>query len=194
MASSARTLTPNGLFARSITAPSTGTRSSLSRRSPSSFLFAAPSSVIISRPTLTMTHDPNVRDAPRAIFVVLSAACGTADRRHDSGSRTGTASPVVSRPSWSDNLAMKAINVTELKAHLSKYLRMASRGTRIVVKDRNEPIAELGPPHGEALSWRERLAREGRLRLGTQDWGGLRISRPGRRYPGIAARSARGSG
>jgi hypothetical protein len=31
-------------------------------------------------------------------------------------------------PSWSYNLSMKAINVTELKANLSKYLRLASRG------------------------------------------------------------------
>ncbi len=72
---------------------------------------------------------------------------------------------------------MKAINVTELKAHLSKYLRMASRGSRIIVKDRDEPIAQLGPPQAEAPSWRERLAREGRLRLGTQDWRKLEISR-----------------
>jgi prevent-host-death family protein len=72
---------------------------------------------------------------------------------------------------------MKAINVSEFKAHLSKYLRMASRGTRIIVKDRNEPIAQLGPPQGEALAWRERLAQEGRLRLGTQSWGKLKISK-----------------
>ena len=71
---------------------------------------------------------------------------------------------------------MRDINVSELKAHLSKYLRMASRGARIVVKDRDEPIAQLGPPQPEALSWRDRLAREGRLRLGTQDWSRLRIS------------------
>jgi len=71
---------------------------------------------------------------------------------------------------------MKAINVSELKAHLSKYLRLASSGARIVVKDREEPIAQLGPPQGEALSWRDRLAREGRLRLGTQDWAKLRLS------------------
>jgi antitoxin (DNA-binding transcriptional repressor) of toxin-antitoxin stability system len=76
---------------------------------------------------------------------------------------------------------MKAINVSELKAHLSKYLRLASRGARIVVKDRDEPIAQLGPPSGEALSWRERLAREGRLRLGTQDWAKLRLSKLDRR-------------
>jgi antitoxin (DNA-binding transcriptional repressor) of toxin-antitoxin stability system len=76
---------------------------------------------------------------------------------------------------------MKAINVTELKAHLSKYLRLASRGTVIVVKDRDEPVAQLGPPQGEALSWRERLAREGRLRLGTQNWAKLKIAALDRR-------------
>jgi antitoxin (DNA-binding transcriptional repressor) of toxin-antitoxin stability system len=71
---------------------------------------------------------------------------------------------------------MKSITVTELKTHLSRYLRMASRGARIVVKDRNDPIAQLGPLDAEPLPWRERLAREGRLRIGTQAWGELRIS------------------
>jgi antitoxin (DNA-binding transcriptional repressor) of toxin-antitoxin stability system len=72
---------------------------------------------------------------------------------------------------------MKVINVTELKAHLSKYLRMAARGTRIVVKDREEPIAQLGPLEAGVQSWRERLSQAGRLRPGTQDWSALRISR-----------------
>ena len=76
---------------------------------------------------------------------------------------------------------MKAINVTELKAHLSKYLRMASRGTPFVIKDRDEPVAQLGPLQADALSWRDRLAREGRLRLGTQNWGDLHISKLERR-------------
>jgi antitoxin (DNA-binding transcriptional repressor) of toxin-antitoxin stability system len=71
---------------------------------------------------------------------------------------------------------MKAINVTDLKSHLSKYLRLASRGTRIVVKDRDEPIAELGPLQAQPLSWRDRLSREGRLRPGTQRWGALKIT------------------
>ncbi|HEY7442507.1 MAG TPA: hypothetical protein VH701_08825 [Vicinamibacterales bacterium] len=75
---------------------------------------------------------------------------------------------------------MKTIKVTELKAHLSRYLRLASRGTRITVNDREEPIAELGPPQTDRLSWRDRLVREGRLRPGTQDWGALRISALGR--------------
>ena len=78
-------------------------------------------------------------------------------------------------------MTMKAINVSELKAHLSKYLRMASRGSQIVVKDREEPIAQLGPPKAETLAWRDRLAREGRLRLGTQSWGKLKISKLDRR-------------
>jgi antitoxin (DNA-binding transcriptional repressor) of toxin-antitoxin stability system len=72
---------------------------------------------------------------------------------------------------------MKAIKVSELKAHLSKYLRMASRGSSIVVKDRDEPIAQLGPPPAEAGSWRERMARQGRLRLGTQRWSVLKVSK-----------------
>jgi prevent-host-death family protein len=71
---------------------------------------------------------------------------------------------------------MKSIKVSELKANLSRYLRMASRGARIVVTDREEPVAQLGPLEGEPTSWRERLARDGRLRLGTQDWRTLRIA------------------
>jgi prevent-host-death family protein len=71
---------------------------------------------------------------------------------------------------------MKSINVTELKAHLSRYLRMASRGSRIVVRDRNQPLAVLGPMEREAPSWRERLEGNGRLRRGSQDWGALAIS------------------
>jgi antitoxin (DNA-binding transcriptional repressor) of toxin-antitoxin stability system len=73
-------------------------------------------------------------------------------------------------------MTMKAVNVTELKAQLSKYLRLASSGVRIVVKDRDEPIAELGPLAAEPLPWRDRLAREGRLRPGTQKWNELHIS------------------
>jgi prevent-host-death family protein len=72
---------------------------------------------------------------------------------------------------------MKTVNVSELKARLSKYLRMAGKGQRIVVLDRNEPVAQLVPLEGEAVSWRERMEREGRLRLGTQDWKHLRITR-----------------
>ena len=71
--------------------------------------------------------------------------------------------------------------MSELKAHLSKYLRAASRGARIVVRDRDEPIAQLGPPESTAMSWRQRLAGEGRLRIGTQKWGELAISKLGKK-------------
>jgi antitoxin (DNA-binding transcriptional repressor) of toxin-antitoxin stability system len=76
---------------------------------------------------------------------------------------------------------MKDINVSELKAHLSKYLRMAGRGARIIVKDRDEPIAQLGPPDVRATSWRDRMAGEGRLKLGSQSWSDLSISKPKKR-------------
>ena len=74
-------------------------------------------------------------------------------------------------------MTMKVINVTELKANLSKYLRMAARGTRIVVNDRDEPVAQIGPLEKDSLSWRERLAREGRLRPGSQNWNKLKLSK-----------------
>jgi antitoxin (DNA-binding transcriptional repressor) of toxin-antitoxin stability system len=72
---------------------------------------------------------------------------------------------------------MKDVNVSELKAHLSKYLRMASRGARIVVRDRDEPIAQIGPPQERILAWRDRMANEGRLRLGSQAWDRIVISK-----------------
>jgi antitoxin (DNA-binding transcriptional repressor) of toxin-antitoxin stability system len=75
---------------------------------------------------------------------------------------------------------MKDIKVSELKAHLSKYLRMASRGVQIVVKDRDEPIAQIGPVTVVPTSWVERMARAGRLRPGTQNFSSLRIGKVGR--------------
>lgn len=78
-------------------------------------------------------------------------------------------------------MTMKTINVSELKTHLSRYLRMAARGTRIVVTDRDDPIAQIGPLEATgAVPWRERLSREGRLRLGSQDWAALQVSSAGR--------------
>ena len=72
---------------------------------------------------------------------------------------------------------MKVINVSELKANLSRYLRMASRGARIVVQDRDDPVAEIGPPAPSAGDWRDRLERAGRLRRGSQRWESLRFSK-----------------
>ena len=61
-----------------------------------------------------------------------------------------------------------SVGVGELRQNLSRYLRRVERGERLVVTDRNRPIAELGPPPttGPAL---DRLIAEGR------------VSRPSRR-------------
>ena len=58
---------------------------------------------------------------------------------------------------------MKAsVGVAELRRNLSRYLRRVERGERLLVTDRNRPVAELGPPSvtGAAL---DRLIAEGRL-------------------------------
>jgi prevent-host-death family protein len=55
-----------------------------------------------------------------------------------------------------------AVGIGELRQNLSRYLRRVERGERLVVTDRNRPVAELGPPPvaGEAL---DRLIAEGRV-------------------------------
>jgi prevent-host-death family protein len=55
---------------------------------------------------------------------------------------------------------MNTVGVAELRQNLSRFLRRVERGERIIVTDRNRPVAELGPPPtaGDAL---ERLIAEG---------------------------------
>ncbi|MGA3361894.1 MAG: type II toxin-antitoxin system prevent-host-death family antitoxin [Solirubrobacteraceae bacterium] len=57
---------------------------------------------------------------------------------------------------------MTTVGIAELRQNLSEYLRRVERGERLVVTDRNRPVAELGPPPatGAAL---DRLIAEGRL-------------------------------
>lgn len=57
---------------------------------------------------------------------------------------------------------MTTVGVAQLRQNLSKYLKLVERGERLVVTERNRPIAELGPPPstGEAL---DRLIAEGRV-------------------------------
>lgn len=65
------------------------------------------------------------------------------------------------------NLAnMRTVRIGELKNNLSRYLRVVRRGTRLVVMDRDTPVAELGPitPSPKAASAvREDLVRRGLL-------------------------------
>lgn len=56
----------------------------------------------------------------------------------------------------------ETVGVAQLRQNLSAYLRRVAEGERLVVTDRNRPVAELGPPpsSGEHL---DRLIAEGRV-------------------------------
>lgn len=56
----------------------------------------------------------------------------------------------------------ETVGIAELRQNLSVYLRRVAEGERLVVTDRNRPVAELGPPPttGAAL---DRLIAEGRV-------------------------------
>lgn len=41
---------------------------------------------------------------------------------------------------------MKAVGIKQLKSRLSEYVRLARAGETILVSDRHEVVAELGPP------------------------------------------------
>ena len=68
---------------------------------------------------------------------------------------------------------MKIVSVSELKAHLSKYLQQVRRGGEIQICDRGMPVARLvglgEAAAGDDAARRERLARMGILKLGTGD-------------------------
>jgi prevent-host-death family protein len=54
------------------------------------------------------------------------------------------------------------VGIAELRQNLSRYLRRVEAGERLVVTDRNKPVAELGPP-AAAGSGLDRLIAEGRV-------------------------------
>jgi len=72
---------------------------------------------------------------------------------------------------------MKTASVTELKANLSKYLKMVRRGSEVQVLERGVPIARLvglqGAPAEKDRDRLQRLERAGVLRRGTSDLGWL---------------------
>lgn len=57
---------------------------------------------------------------------------------------------------------MNTVGIAELRQNLSRYLRRIEQGERLLVTDRNRPVAELGPPPttGDAL---DRLIAAGRV-------------------------------
>lgn len=83
---------------------------------------------------------------------------------------------------------MKTVGVRELKNRLSEYLRYVRAGEGVLVTDRGEVVAEIGPPgHGapdaSVPPGLAALARRGLVTLGSQ--GGVeaypRLPRRGRR-------------
>ena len=61
-----------------------------------------------------------------------------------------------------------SVGIAELRQNLSQYLRRVEQGERLLVTDRNRPVAELGPPPSTGAALDRRIA-EGR------------VSRPNRR-------------
>lgn len=66
---------------------------------------------------------------------------------------------------------MKAVGLRELKNRLSEYIRDVRRGESVLVTDRGEVVAELGPPGSRAASadvppGLQALARRGLATLG----------------------------
>lgn len=57
---------------------------------------------------------------------------------------------------------MKTVGVAELRQNLSRYLRRVAQGERLLVTDRNRPVAELGPPSSTGAEL-DRLIAQGRV-------------------------------
>ena len=55
-----------------------------------------------------------------------------------------------------------SVGVAELRQNLSVYLRRVSKGERLIVTDRNRPVAELGPAPSTGADL-DRLIAEGRV-------------------------------
>jgi len=54
------------------------------------------------------------------------------------------------------------VGIAELRQNLSRYLRRVERGERLIVTDRNRPVAEIGPPPTTGSDL-DRLVAEGRV-------------------------------
>ena len=56
---------------------------------------------------------------------------------------------------------MVAVNIREFSHHLSKYLKDIKAGERIVLMERNVPIADISPhnPHLAQPGWKRKIDR-----------------------------------
>jgi prevent-host-death family protein len=58
-------------------------------------------------------------------------------------------------------MKIKAVNIRELTHHFADYLRTVKKGERIVVMERNVPVADLVPHHEHLVppGWRRNIRR-----------------------------------
>lgn len=82
--------------------------------------------------------------------------------------------------------SIKTVGIKDLKNNLSGYLREVKRGSRILVTDRNEVVAELREPFSLSPLERENpllaeWVRQGKIRLGSglnRPWPASPVSLP----------------
>ncbi len=56
---------------------------------------------------------------------------------------------------------MKTVNIRELTHHFASYLKVIRRGERVVVVERNLPVADMVPHHDHPISpaWKRPIRR-----------------------------------
>lgn len=100
---------------------------------------------------------------------------------HATGAKSACPQQILDHVTTGDyNDCMKSVGIRQLKARLSEYVRLARRGETILVSDRDEVVAELGPARHQPLApdslgaLLDRLARQGQITRAIR-------SKPGRR-------------
>src|SRR5574337_162596 len=72
-----------------------------------------------------------------------------------------------------EDMYMKAVAVSELKASLSRFLAAVKGGEEVIVTDRGKPIAKLVPVTRDETTWPPHLLTLERAGMATIGTGGL---------------------
>ena len=104
-----------------------------------------------SQPDVGQRHDHRFASLDLLEDTVIGEC--RARRRHSDLKETGHATFMY---------MSRTVGVAELRQNLSRYLRRVENGERLLVTDRNRPVAELGPPSSSGADL-DRLIAEGRV-------------------------------